>query len=146
VNNTNPAKTEIQLIQASQPGSETATPIDSHDTASPVLDPPKTPVPDRERPTTATPIDNNDTASPAPDSSKIPVPGGESPTTATTQIPRPSEADEIVSNFAGSRRQSWKIPDRYYKFVGECYIHGMMDGEATKFAAGENVKKEFWLR
>ncbi len=30
----------------------------------------------------------------------------------------------------------------YYEFVGECYLHGMMDGEAIKFQNDNEVKAE----
>lgn len=43
------------------------------------------------------------------------------------------------------RTESWQLelPEAYYEFIGECYVHGMMDGEATK---SPHLKKYFWLR
>jgi hypothetical protein len=44
------------------------------------------------------------------------------------------------------RTESWqsKSPEAYYEFIGECYVHGMMDGEATK--SPPHLKEYFWLR
>jgi hypothetical protein len=36
-------------------------------------------------------------------------------------------------------------PEEYYQLVGECYVHGMMDGEAKEMASGY-VEEEFELR
>lgn len=59
------------------------------------------------------------------------------------------------------RAESWRrhdLPKYWYEFIGECYIHGMMDGEAMKRAGGqalreveesnppEGAKQVFWLR
>jgi Heterokaryon incompatibility protein (HET) len=39
------------------------------------------------------------------------------------------------------------LADGYYQFIGECYIHGIMDGEAIEaFEREELVKQEFALR
>ena len=45
---------------------------------------------------------------------------------------------------SSSRVPSWKLPQYYYQFVGECYIHGVMEGEVTKYFKPK--KEEFWLR
>ena len=45
---------------------------------------------------------------------------------------------------SSSRVPSWKLPQYYYQFVGECYVHGVMEGEATKYF--KYKKEEFWLR
>jgi len=58
---------------------------------------------------------------------------------------------------------SWKeqtLPRYYYELIGECYIHGMMDGEAMKFSnlaklptadreefdPKQGKRQVFWLR
>lgn len=32
----------------------------------------------------------------------------------------------------------------YYEFVGECYLHGMMDGEAIKYQNENEVRAEIF--
>jgi hypothetical protein len=59
------------------------------------------------------------------------------------------------------RAETWRehdLPKYWYEFIGECYIHGMMDGEAMKRVGGqvmreveesdppEGTKQVFWLR
>jgi len=37
--------------------------------------------------------------------------------------------------------------DDYYEFLGECYLHGMMNGEAIKWQNEENIRTQsFELR
>jgi hypothetical protein len=41
---------------------------------------------------------------------------------------------------------SQKVPDERYVFLGECYVHGMMAGEAYKHREDTNTNyQEFWL-
>jgi len=36
--------------------------------------------------------------------------------------------------------------DRYFRLIGECYTHGVMDGEAMKHEDIENLSRDFEIR
>jgi hypothetical protein len=39
-----------------------------------------------------------------------------------------------------------KNPENHYVFIGLCYVHGIMDGEAINdFANGKYTVTEFWI-
>lgn len=63
-----------------------------------------------------------------------------------------STEDEVTQIKKDDRAESWEteVPDVYYEFIGECYIHGMMDGEAMQLVSQDPAysyrRVKFWLR
>lgn len=57
--------------------------------------------------------------------------GKEAPITDASSAPRASNKDANGKKASESSERT--CSDRYYIFMGECYIHGMMDGEAMKW-------------
>jgi hypothetical protein len=63
------------------------------------------------------------------------------PSGETIMSPRPG-GDRRLSMFGGEEPRL-----SYYEFVGECYVHGMMDGEAIKYQNEKQVRAQvFELR
>lgn len=101
-----------------------------------------------------------DSTSPAspPTTTKVEAPKHErKPSINTTMTPEPRKLRKE------DRILSWKdqtMPRYYYELVGECYIHGMMDGEAMRFSDRTDIpttereefdpkqgrRQVFWLR
>lgn len=55
--------------------------------------------------------------------------------------------DQVCILFGGNTPFVLRPCNEYYQLVGECYIHGMMDGEAMAFSNDGRVKlQEFVLR
>ena len=54
---------------------------------------------------------------------------------------------QIDSNGMKVKTNDDKALDVYYEFIGECYVHGMMDGEAFRIKKGDkSPRQEFELR
>lgn len=58
---------------------------------------------------------------------------------------------EIVINWSrfrpNKKPRNELVRPCYYRFIGECYLHGMMDGEAITYQNENNIKAEtFELR
>lgn len=57
------------------------------------------------------------------------------------------EGDIICILFGGKVPYALRRKDGYYRFLGECYVHGIMDGEAMDMLAdGQFEKTTFDIR
>jgi hypothetical protein len=60
-----------------------------------------------------------------------------------------TDEEEVEQMEKDDRREIWEkdLPEVYYEFIGECYIHRIVDGGATKLVYEEDYRKvDFWLR
>lgn len=87
-----------------------------------------------------------DILSPAPRGGEA---NGFASTSATTNLRTSSSQPDIRLNTDVSESgssSSQKVLDEQYVFLGECYVHGMMAGEAYKHREDTNTRyQEFWL-
>ena len=65
--------------------------------------------------------------------------GGE-PSTLANEIAESKSSDTEPANIAGSSEPKKDPKHYYYEFIGECYVHGMMDGEAIKYQNDNAIK------
>ena len=65
-------------------------------------------------------------------------------TTELNPVPRFAPQDMARKARAGSKKPGDRRPDPryYYQLIGECYVHGMMDGEAIDWQANYKVPNE----
>jgi hypothetical protein len=62
-----------------------------------------------------------------------------------TSEPNPRNETKPADNTDESKSRDPR--EFYYEFIGECYVHGMMDGEAIKYQNDQNIKAQvFELR
>ncbi|KAF8856592.1 HET-domain-containing protein [Acephala macrosclerotiorum] len=67
--------------------------------------------------------------------------------TNTAKISRTEEHTEWKKAFEKSKaRENIKIPRSYYRFLGECYVHGMMNGEAIGLQNQAIIDKDYTLK
>ena len=105
-------------------------------------------------PKISAPVDNTADLSAIGSMHQADVVGAHPETLAPIDENKPSTSRRRSSHRRNSSIESFNLPERtltadlpdyYYEFVGECYVHGVMDGEAPKMMKGRK-REQFWLR
>lgn len=64
--------------------------------------------------------------------------------TTETKQTKPNQSEDESQRREEEAKEAWDDSDVYYEFIGEAYIHGMMDGEAVRRQINDGIPKRMF--